>query len=519
MLRSTSNAAQSVRRVSQVNQGKNTPGVDKVLVKTPEERGKMLNHIINNTTPWRAMPVKRVYIPKANGKLRPLGIPTIQERALQAIVKNALEPVWEAQFEGISYGFRPGRSAQDAISQIWSIASQKRKMWVLDADIQGCFDNINHEHLLETIGVFPAKELIRQWLKAGYVEYGRLHETVTGTPQGGIISPLLANISLHGMEDALGIVYRKSHLKSGKEVEIRVGKCAAIRYADDFVILCDTEEAAKQAQERLKEWLAVRGLQLSPEKTQIVHLDKGFDFLGFNIRCYPTLKNASGRKTLITPSKKSVNKIRERLHGEWKSLRGTNVAAIIKRLNPIIRGWANYFRTQVSSRIFANLEKYMYKKEIRYIRYTHPHKPRYWLDNQYFGKLNPSRHDKWVFGNKETGTYLHKFSWTDIQRHTMVTGKNSPDDTALTEYWRKRELAKIKNLAPKPARLAKRQKGKCPICGEYLFNEENIEQHHIMPKVMDGPNTDGNLILVHLMCHQQLTAEQRKNGLLRIPTL
>ena len=248
MLRSTSNIAQSVRRVSQVNQGKNTPGVDKVLVKTSAERGKMLNHIINNTTPWRAVPVKRVYIPKANGKQRPLGIPTIQDRALQATVKNALEPAWEAQFEGTSYGFRPGRSAQDAISQIWAIASYKVKTWVLDADISGCFDNINHEHLLETIGTFPAKELIRQWLKAGYVEYGQRHETLTGSPQGGVISPLLANISLHGMEDALDIVYSKSGTsKSGHKAMKREGKSAVIRYADDFVVLCETEELAKRA--------------------------------------------------------------------------------------------------------------------------------------------------------------------------------------------------------------------------------------------------------------------------------
>ena len=258
MLRSTSNVAQSVRRVTQLNQGKNTPGVDKVLVKTPAERGKLVDDIVEHTTPWRAKPVKRVYIPKANGKQRPLGIPTMLDRALQAMVKNALEPAWEAKFEAISYGFRPGRSAQDAISQIWMIAKEKAKPWILDADIRGCFDNINHEHLLEIIGSFPARELIRQWLKAGYVEYGHLHETLTGTPQGGVISPLLANISLHGMETALGVHYRGGHE--------RIGNCAVVRYADDFVVMCTTEAIAHQAQERLTEWLAVRGLQLSPEK-------------------------------------------------------------------------------------------------------------------------------------------------------------------------------------------------------------------------------------------------------------
>ncbi len=226
MLRSRANVQQSVRRVTQVNQGKDTPGIDKVLVKTPVERGKLVDEM-SQLTPWRAIPVKRVYIPKANGQQRPLGIPTIKDRALQAMVKNALEPSWEAKFEAISYGFRPGRSAQDAIMQIWEIAAHKQKAWILDADISGCFDNINQDHLLETIGPFPARELIRQWLKAGYVEYGQLHETPTGTPQGGVISPLLANISLHGMETALGIWY------SGKKSPQRVGSCAVIRFADD----------------------------------------------------------------------------------------------------------------------------------------------------------------------------------------------------------------------------------------------------------------------------------------------
>ncbi|MEP7288958.1 MAG: reverse transcriptase domain-containing protein [Chloroflexota bacterium] len=224
MLRSLSNAADSVRRVTQVNAGKNTPGIDKVTVKTPETRSKLPQEIVG-LTPWRAKPAKRVYIPKANGKSRPLGIPVIRDRALQAMVKNALEPSWEARFEASSYGFRPGRGAQDAIERIWTVAKSKSKVWVVDADIKGCFDNINHEHLLATIGTFPAKALIHQWLKAGYVEMGILHETTTGTPQGGVISPLLANISLHGMETALGAQRRnKGHAATERTV---------IRYADD----------------------------------------------------------------------------------------------------------------------------------------------------------------------------------------------------------------------------------------------------------------------------------------------
>jgi RNA-directed DNA polymerase len=202
-LRSYANALLSVRRVTQKGAGRNTPGVDMLVVKTFKARSELVDRI-RSYQPWKAKPARRVYIPKANGKMRPLGIPTITDRVMQAIVKNALEPYWEARFEPASYGFRPGRSCHDAIAKIFNIARpNKRKKWVLDADIEGAFDSISHQRLLEVIGSFPARELIRQWLKAGYVETGTLHATETGAPQGGVISPLLMNIALHGMESAL----------------------------------------------------------------------------------------------------------------------------------------------------------------------------------------------------------------------------------------------------------------------------------------------------------------------------
>jgi RNA-directed DNA polymerase len=507
MLRSTSNVAQSVRRVTQVNPGKHTPGIDRVLVKTPEERGKLVETILYQTTPWRAEPVRRVFIPKANGKLRPLGIPTILNRTLQTMVKNALEPAWEAKFEAISFGFRPGRSAQDAMRHIWNIASQKTKTWILDADISGCFDNINHEHLLKRIGPFPAKELIRQWLKAGYVEYGQLHETPTGTPQGGPISPLLANISLHGMEAALGIHYQPNGQQRSRY--------AVIRYADDFIVMCKTQQDAIQAHQTMGEWLNTRGLQFSAQKTRIVHLSQGFDFLGFNVRIYPSRKTKSGWKTLIKPSKPSVQKIRKRLQAEWRALHGHSARQVIQRLNPIIRGWANYFRTQVSSQVFSALDQTMYYREIQYAKHMHPNKSQSWRYAKYFGKLNPYRADKTVFGDKETARlYLYKFAWTDIRRHTAVAGKNSPDDPALRDYWLSRERRKIKDLPPQPRQLARQQQGICPICGESLFIEEDIESHHIVPRKANGPNTKDNKLLIHYFCHQQLTAYQRKMGYL-----
>jgi RNA-directed DNA polymerase len=273
MLKSYSNRLVSVRRVAQINAGKNTPGVDKLVIKTPAARGKLVD-VLAHYTLWKAKPVRRVYIPKANGKLRPLGIPVVADRCIQAMVKNALEPAWEAKFEGTSYGFRPGRSCHDAIEKIYGLARpNKMKKWVLDADIKGAFDNISHAHLLKAIGPVPGRELIKQWLKAGYVEQEVFQATEQGTPQGGVVSPLLANIALHGMEEALGVKYDyRGQL---------IGTRAVVRYADDFVCFCETKEDAEQVQGILIAWLAERGLTLSAEKTRIVHLTEGFDFLGF----------------------------------------------------------------------------------------------------------------------------------------------------------------------------------------------------------------------------------------------
>lgn len=282
VLRSYANALLSVRRVTQINAGRNTPGVDMLVVKTPKARSELVDHI-RSYQPWKARPARRVYIPKANGKMRPLGIPTVIDRVMQAIVKNALEPYWEARFEPASYGFRPGRGCHDAIAKIFSIARpNKRKKWVLDADIEGAFDSISHERVLEAIGPFPARELIRRWLKAGYVEMGTLHQSEAGVPQGGVISPLLMNIALHGMEQALGVRYdRRGQIK---------GSRALVRYADDWVVFCESEQDAQGARRQAQEWLLKRGLRLSEDKTRIVHLTEGFDFLGFNIRHYPAPK-------------------------------------------------------------------------------------------------------------------------------------------------------------------------------------------------------------------------------------
>ncbi|NET39674.1 MAG: group II intron reverse transcriptase/maturase [Cyanothece sp. SIO1E1] len=501
MLRCYSNRLQSVRRVTLQNRGRYTPGVDQVVIKTPEARGKLVDQLASYT-PWKAHPARRVYIPKANGKQRPLGIATITDRCLQAVVKNALEPEWEARFECSSYGFRPGRSPHDAIEKIFRLSVPRtRKKWVLDADIRSCFDQISQPYLLETIGRFPARELIRQWLKAGYMEAGHWHPTDAGTPQGSVVSPLLANITLHGMEAALGVKYRS--LQGGVILQ---SKRAIVRFADDFAVFCETQEDAEVSQQILDEWMKVRGLTLSTEKTRIVHLSEGFDFLGFNIRQYPVPHTRTGWKLLIKPSKKSVQTIRNKLRQIWLDHLGKPIDVLLKKLNPIIRGQANYFRTGVSSRIFQKLDSWIYQRAKRFVKRTHPNKSDHWRVDKYWGRYNFDRPtDRWVFGSKQTGSYLLKYRWFPIKRHTLVKGYSSPDDPNLRDYWRQREQAKVKTeLIPSRQKIAKRQDYVCPVCGETLLNEEALQLHHKQPRAQGGDDSYGNLQLLHLYCHQQV---------------
>jgi RNA-directed DNA polymerase len=336
-------------------------------------------------------------------------------------------------------------------------------VWILDADLSAAFDKIDHAFLLKQLGTFPARDMIAGWLKAGVFEAGKgFAPTEEGTPQGGNISPLLLNVALHGLEGAAGVQYCTAPSLEGV---VRQGSPAVTVYADDFVVCCCSRQQAESVRARLAGWLAKRGLSLNEDKTRIAHLSQGFDFLGWNFRRYP-----SG-KTLVKPSRASVRKHRQKLADEMRRLRGSNEGMVINDLNPVIRGWCAYHRSQAASETFAVLGHYTWQLTWKWAKWNHPGKGARWRIDRYYGKFRPSSENKWVFGDRETGAYLLRHDWTSIRRHIMVKGRSSPDDPDLAGYWENRRRKKTGLALDKGTlTLLTRQENKCPRCGDPLID-------------------------------------------------
>jgi RNA-directed DNA polymerase len=409
----------AVQRVTG-NKGAKTPGIDNKLWRTDKQKYAAVQNLKRRG--YRPLPLRRLYIPKKNGKLRPLSIPTLQDRAMQALHALALAPVAETVADRNSYGFRPGRSCADAIGQCFcALAKSYAPVWVLEGDIKSCFDRISHPWLLANIPMDA--RMLRHWLKAGYWEKSRLFPTHEGTPQGGIISPLLANLTLDGMEKAI-----RSRIKP------RHDQVNFIRYADDFVVTARTKETLEEVvKPAVVDFLAQRGLELSEQKTTITHIAAGFNFLGQNVRKY---KN----KLVIRPAKDGTKALVRKTREAIKGANGQTAATLIRQLNPLVRGWANYHRHICAGRTFGHVDLILRIQLMKWARRTHPNKSAGWLKRKHFSAAGDGTFSTRVrTGSGESRVLaLYRVARTVIERHIKVRGEAHPFDPRYTEYFERR---------------------------------------------------------------------------------
>ncbi len=500
---SLSGKALAVRRVTE-NTGKRTPGVDGQTWKTPEQKAAAIDSLQQRG--YHPRPLRRVYIPKRSGAQRPLSIPTMRDRAMQALYLLALDPVAETLADPNSYGFRTARSAADAIEACFiALCKNDRAEWILEGDIRSCFDRISHAWLVAHIPI--EKAILKKWLKAGYVERRGFHPTEEGTPQGGIISPAIMNMTLDGLERLLSSHFSKTS-RAGRQAKVNL-----IRYADDFCVTGGSKELLEQEVRPLVEqFMSERGLELSAEKTAITHIEEGFDFLGQTIRKY---RRGKRTKFFITPSKKSVKAFLRKIRTRIKESRDLTAGDLIVELNAMIRGWALYHRHVVSKAIFHAVDHAIFQAIWKWARRRHRRKPRRWVKEKYFPDEGPNR---WVFTGVLKGeegqvkvVRLLAASSIRIERHTKIRAEANPYDPAWETYFEKRlDVQMAARLKGKRwlRHLWIEQKGLCPVCNQKITRITGWHSHHLLWRSKGGSDNAENRVLLHPTCHQQVHSQR-----------
>jgi RNA-directed DNA polymerase len=493
----------AVRRVTE-NQGKRTAGVDRVTWDTPEQKMAAVHDLRQRG--YRPQPLRRVYIPKSNGKRRPLSIPTMKDRAMQALYLLALDPVAETTADPNSYGFRRERSTADAIEQCFNVLARRDKArWIFEGDIRSCFDRISHDWLLTHVPM--DKAMLRAWLKAGFLDKHVLYPTEEGTPQGGIASPVLANLTLDGLEGRLRVAFPRTTIR------YRGAKVNLIRYADDFVITGSSRALLEhEVKPLVEQFLRERGLELSQEKSRITRIEDGFDFLGQTVRKY---RHGQQEKLLITPSQKNVKAFLDTVRAIVKNHKQAPAGELILRLNPLIRGWASYHRHVVSRRTFARVTHAIFVRLWRWARRRHPTKRTGWVKKRYF-RTTPTR--EWIFAARWTGpdgtvrqVRLGEAVDRPIQRHTKIQAAANPYDPAWEVYFEHRLGVHMEHtLTGRRQLLAlwKEQRGICPVCGRKITTLSGWHNHHLVWRSHGGTDGMANRVLLHPTCHRQVHSQR-----------
>ncbi len=492
----------AIRRTTE-NSGKRTAGIDGEKWDTPKRKYDAIDQL--DIKGYQPLAVRRIKIPKANGKMRPLGIPTMRDRTMQGLLLLGLEPISETLADHHSYGFRPHRCCADAIEQCFIVLAKKNSpSWVLEGDIKGCFDNISHQWLMDNIPI--EKGILKKWLKAGYMEKGSLFPTDEGTPQGSIISPTMANMVLDGLQDAIDKACQI--VKRGKKTVTRYPnpyKVHLIRYADDFVVTCSDKSILQTIiKPAIEGFLMERGLELSEEKTLITHINKGFDFLGQTVRKYKG-------KLLIKPSKKSIKTFLGKVQIAIKERMAAPTISLIQKLNPMIRGWTMYHRHSIAKKTFNAIDYEIWHKIWRWARRRHPSKSGAWTGNKYLTQVKKRKAVFFAKTEDDEVISLFQAGNVKIQRHIKIRRDANPFAPEDEQYFElRKEKMLMNNLSGRKMHrfIYNRQKGNCPICNQKITLETGWNVHHIIPIHLGGDWSANNLVMLHPVCHIQLHQNQ-----------